>query len=159
VDAHLNNLFSRLLSLDFGGSITRSTSEYKGVLQADLPAALQNVMECRKHVFDKLIDRILPSSNSQRPTDPHYFTLLENRSIPLLGTIFVLDAIKGNQIVLGGKSPDGLTIPYSYMARQQQTSFLGNDGVYYVLFLTGIAGSSATFCVIAEGKEESCHEK
>jgi hypothetical protein len=63
--AQLNELLSKLATMNVSGSGTFTDTKYVGVLQKDLAGLVQDTNKCRSSVSDKLIDRLLP-----KPVNP-----------------------------------------------------------------------------------------
>jgi len=63
--AKLNDAFAKVADLNVTGSVQISSTDYKGVLQAELASALNSSQNCKKSIFDILVVRLLPSVPSQ----------------------------------------------------------------------------------------------
>jgi hypothetical protein len=63
VKAELSGLAKRLANLGVSGTGAIDSSEYHGLLQQDLALALKDNASCKTHVFDKLIDKLVPSQD------------------------------------------------------------------------------------------------
>jgi len=70
VEAKVSGVAARLADLGVKGSGEIGTQEYQGVSQEALATALNDIRMCRQHVFDKLVDRLLPSGMAQLPPSP-----------------------------------------------------------------------------------------
>lgn len=71
VQAQVNGLFAKLGELGIRGGAQLNSGQYQGVPWQDLASVLQRSQDCRRDVFDKLVDRLLPPSSSgtlQPPT-------------------------------------------------------------------------------------------
>jgi hypothetical protein len=60
VQAQLNGVIARVADLGIKGAGELRNEEYQGVLRAQLADAIKTNTDCRKGVFDKLVERLLP---------------------------------------------------------------------------------------------------
>jgi hypothetical protein len=67
--AKLNGAISRIIDLGVEGSAQLKNNEYRGVLQEELSSTLKNSADCRKDVFDKLIQKMLPNLENRKSSD------------------------------------------------------------------------------------------
>jgi hypothetical protein len=70
IQVKLNSVFSKLGDLGFTGSAQLNMQQYQGVPQQDLASTLRHSQDCKKDVFDKLLERMLPSV-VRFPLPPH----------------------------------------------------------------------------------------
>jgi hypothetical protein len=59
IKAELNGLIKKLADLGVSGGGEVTSSEYKGLLQQDLPAALRDLRECKLNVFNVLQEKLI----------------------------------------------------------------------------------------------------
>lgn len=64
ITAELNGLAKKLADLGISGAGDLSSTTYEGLLQKDLPAALNDARGCRMHIFDTLQEKFLPNQKS-----------------------------------------------------------------------------------------------
>jgi len=69
VQAQLNGVISKVVDLNADMAGKLKSQQYKGVLQEQLATTLKQSADCRKDVFDTLVDRMLPRLplSSQQP--------------------------------------------------------------------------------------------
>jgi hypothetical protein len=63
VQAKLAGLFAKLGELGIGGKGQLNSGQYRGVPWQDLASVLQRSQDCKRDVFDKLVDRLVPQSS------------------------------------------------------------------------------------------------
>jgi hypothetical protein len=70
VEVEVNGLLRRLaeLGLSVGGSI--NSTQYRGLRQEDLPAAMRDASNCRQRTFDSLVRTLMPQQGPGRPPAP-----------------------------------------------------------------------------------------
>jgi hypothetical protein len=68
IHAELNGLARRLATLGGSGAVDISSSKYQGLLQQDLPTALNDLRKCKLEVFHKLQTTVLPGTVQQSGT-------------------------------------------------------------------------------------------
>ena len=88
IAAEVNGLLKKLANLGFSASGNIDFYKWQGFLQKDLPEVWRENVECKSHVFDKLLDRLIPSS-SKDSSLPVAFTLVSGETEPFEGYSFV----------------------------------------------------------------------
>ena len=68
VQAKVNGALARLADLGVKGSGQIGSMEYQGLSQEAVGTAITASLNCRRSVFDKLVDRMLPSRAASSPT-------------------------------------------------------------------------------------------
>jgi hypothetical protein len=75
VDAKLSGVIARVADLGVKGSGDLNNKEYQGVMREELASTLKTSVECRKEVFAKLEEKMLPTlivASPPAPTAPVY---------------------------------------------------------------------------------------
>jgi hypothetical protein len=88
IHAELSGLARRLATI--GGSATAdiTSSNYQGLLQADLPTTLKDIRECKLHVFEKLQATLLPgTTQAAGPGAPTADLLQAPANAPTIDTV------------------------------------------------------------------------
>lgn len=73
IDAKLNGVISKFVDLGVEGAGKLNTDEYKGVIRDALAPLLKDNINCRRDVFDKLVDKMLtplPKPDQAAPQKP-----------------------------------------------------------------------------------------
>jgi hypothetical protein len=70
VQAKLNTVIAKVADLGIKGAGELKSKEYQGVLQEQLAATLAHSADCKKDVFDKLVERMLPQPKGPPPPLP-----------------------------------------------------------------------------------------
>jgi hypothetical protein len=71
IEAKLPTVVAKVVAIGAKGTGQISRSEYEGLSQETVGAALQSSIDCRQHVSIKLIERLLPSASAVGPA-PDY---------------------------------------------------------------------------------------
>ncbi|AQH05372.1 hypothetical protein A9R05_40855 (plasmid) [Burkholderia sp. KK1] len=66
IKGKLNTAIAKIIDLDVGAADKLKTNSYKGVVQDQLAATLQHTEDCKKDVFDKLVDLMLKPVQSRK---------------------------------------------------------------------------------------------
>jgi eukaryotic-like serine/threonine-protein kinase len=70
VQAKLNGVMSKVADLGIEGTGHLKSKEYQGVLQTELAATLKESANCRKDVFEKLMEKMLPTAPTEANPNP-----------------------------------------------------------------------------------------
>jgi hypothetical protein len=70
VEAKLNGVIGKVADLGLKGTGEFQKEQHKGVIQKELATVLMHTADCRKDVFDKLVERILPPTRVEPPNPP-----------------------------------------------------------------------------------------
>jgi hypothetical protein len=68
--AELDGLLKKMASLGIQGSAKYQQSQFQGLLQKDLVAALKTSTDCKLKVFEALKDKLLSAVNAPKPATP-----------------------------------------------------------------------------------------
>src|ERR1700688_3486265 len=69
-DPKLNGVMAKVADLGIEGTGQLKSKEYQGVLQTELAMTLKESANCRKDVFEKLVDKMLPHGGAFAQSSP-----------------------------------------------------------------------------------------
>ncbi|MFZ2652677.1 MAG: hypothetical protein WA210_21460 [Burkholderiaceae bacterium] len=149
--AELKGVVKRIADLGIEGAAKYRTSEYEGVLQADLAKLLANQSTCKLEVWRDLKDKLIPSSSGSSTTN-------SASALPSTGPsnseLISIDAALG----IGAKSSGGDRFSLKLLKLQRLAN--GNVKAYFLhtstdvgLTLGLVKPESSTYFVDDEGRE------
>lgn len=149
VEAKVNGVIAKIADLGLSGSGELKNESYQGIIRSELATTIKHSADCRKGVFDKLIERMLPSLTPDKPargsenTIPKSAPVIMQESAGLKASILSLWASEasdhiGAVIALRNTSAQ----PLQLAGASQGIQGIANNGRHYVSgpgSLTGIA--------------------